>query len=319
MAPKTVLFASAAAAFGAVVVSAQAAPNWEYFPTACASDCAQTIEAAYLCEQEYSDATDIYGCYCTANPSDASTCATCLDSNDAAALGALVTSDITECTTAFSSCFFECSITLCDSTDVACQCSSTYLEEIYNCASCNTANGNTGATQLSDFQALNSSCGAQSYTGAYQDFATVAVASPTGQDAYVAPTLTATGGGDAATGSFAAASGVATGVGSTDSDSDSTTASTTDSDSDADAATATNSATAAAATSATAAAGSSTTSKAASGTTTKASTSTSKASGSASTSGSAATVTVTASSGAREFAAPAGLLLAVVGGVAALL
>jgi hypothetical protein len=32
----------------------------------------------------------------------------------------------------------------CESTDVACQCDATYLENIYNCASCNTANGNSG-------------------------------------------------------------------------------------------------------------------------------------------------------------------------------
>ncbi len=46
--------------------------------------------------------------------------------------------------------------------------STAYLQNIYNCASCNTANGNTGVTLLSDYNALDTSCKAQSYTGAGQ-------------------------------------------------------------------------------------------------------------------------------------------------------
>lgn len=51
----------------------------------------------------------------------------------------------------------------------------TYLENIYNCASCNTANGNTAATQISDFQSLQESCANQNYTGASQSFTTKAL------------------------------------------------------------------------------------------------------------------------------------------------
>ena len=122
-----------------------------------------------------------------------------------------------------------------------------YLSSIFNCASCNTANGNTGSTQLSDFQSLQDSCKNQGYTGADQSFVTEAPPSPaTGEyglrlflflhrslsfcvattkgfedcdsrlgteltsraDGYVAPTLTATGGGAAATGDATATDGV---------------------------------------------------------------------------------------------------------------
>lgn len=54
-----------------------------------------------------------------------------------------------------------------------------------------------------DFTSLNASCGAQNYTGAAQAFSTY-IQSPS-TAGYVAPTLTATGGGDAASGSFSAA------------------------------------------------------------------------------------------------------------------
>ncbi|GFZ49374.1 hypothetical protein JCM24511_07494 [Saitozyma sp. JCM 24511] len=209
MSTKTVLFAAAALA-GAAYVSAQAAPAWQYIPSACSSACANVAEVAYLCETEYTSTTDIYGCYCNSLPSDSSSCATCLNSNNAAALGSLITSDIAACPSAIKSCFFACSFNTCASTDIACQCDATYLENIYNCGSCNTANGNTGSTQVSDWQALHDSCAAQNYTGAAstRSFTTQPLASATGQGAYVAATLTASGGGAAATGSVAA-SGVA--------------------------------------------------------------------------------------------------------------
>jgi len=59
--------------------------------------------------------------------------------------------------------------------------SDTYLSNIFNCASCNTANSRTGATGISDFEALRDSCSNQGYAGANQTFATQAANSPTGQ------------------------------------------------------------------------------------------------------------------------------------------
>ncbi|KAK4684683.1 hypothetical protein P7C73_g5487, partial [Tremellales sp. Uapishka_1] len=202
-----------AAALGALLVSAQA-PNYNDIPSACSSSCSDTIEVAYLCETEYSQSTDIFGCFCQSLPTDLSDCSTCVTSNNAASLGSLMSAASATCTTFEQQCMFECSFATCDSTDIACQCGDTYLENIFNCASCNTANGNTAATQLTDFQSLNASCYAQNYTGPLQDFATVAIASPTGQADYSAPTLTATGGGDAATGDASALAAGETAYGS---------------------------------------------------------------------------------------------------------
>ncbi|OCF38697.1 hypothetical protein I317_07524 [Kwoniella heveanensis CBS 569] len=205
MSAKTLIFV-AAAAIGAAVVNGQAAPNWEYIPSACSSQCSSTIESAYLCETTYSSATEIYGCFCNNYPTDVSGCSDCLNSNDAAALASLLTSTQEACPTAIKQCFFECSFDTCGSTDVACQCDATYLQNIYNCASCNTANGNTGATQVADFQALQESCKNQNYTGADQDFQTQGLPAIT-TDGYSAPSLTATGGGAAATGEASALAG----------------------------------------------------------------------------------------------------------------
>ncbi|WVF72653.1 hypothetical protein IAT40_007471 [Kwoniella sp. CBS 6097] len=205
MSAKTILFV-AAAALGAAVVHGQAAPNWEYIPSACSSQCSSTIQSAYLCETNYNSATEIYGCFCNNYPTDVSGCSDCLNSNNAAALGSLLTSTQEACPTAIKSCFFECSFDTCGSTDVACQCDGTYLQNIYNCASCNTANGNTGATQVADFQALQDSCKNQNYTGADQDFQSQGLPSIQ-TDGYNAPSLTATGGGAAATGEASALAG----------------------------------------------------------------------------------------------------------------
>lgn len=120
--------------------------------------------------------------------------------NNAAALGTLLTGTQTDCAAQKKDCAFACAFDTCASSDVACQCSPNYLASIYNCASCNEATGHAG-TKLADFNALKDSCGAQSFSGASQQFNTW-VNSPTGQAGYQAPTLTATGGGDAATGTF---------------------------------------------------------------------------------------------------------------------
>jgi len=203
MARKALFFLVSALAV-ASFVSAQAAPNWTQVPDACASACSQTVEVSYLCENQYSsDITDINGCFCDAFPSDADACATCLNSNNAGALASLLTSDETACPQAITGCLVQCSFATCDSSDINCQCAASYLESIYQCASCNTANGNAGKTNLTDFQTLDASCEAQNYTGATQSFSTEPLPSPTGEDAYVAPSLTATGD----SGSSASASG----------------------------------------------------------------------------------------------------------------
>ncbi|WWC90833.1 uncharacterized protein L201_005770 [Kwoniella dendrophila CBS 6074] len=198
MSAKTLFFV-AAAAISAAVVNGQAAPNWQYIPSACKDQCASTLESSYLCETTYSSATEVYGCFCNNYPTDVDSCSSCLNSNDASALGSLLTSTQTGCTTAKQQCFFECSFDTCASTDVACQCGADYLANIYNCASCNTANNNAGTTQVTDFQSLQDSCKNQNYTGADQTFTTKGLPA-IATDAYNAPTLTATGGGAAATG-----------------------------------------------------------------------------------------------------------------------
>ncbi|WWC63143.1 uncharacterized protein I303_105743 [Kwoniella dejecticola CBS 10117] len=213
MSAKTLFFA-AAAVIGAAVVKGQAAPNWQYIPSACQDQCSSTLQSAYTCETTYSTSTEVYGCFCNNYPTDVDACSSCLNSNDASALGSLLTSTQTACPTAQQQCFFECSFDTCASSDISCQCDATYLANIYNCASCNTANGNTGATQVSDFQSLQESCANQNFTGADQTFTTSGLPSIQ-TDGYTAPTLTASGGGAAATGDASdLAGGSATGSGS---------------------------------------------------------------------------------------------------------
>jgi hypothetical protein len=163
----------------------------------------KSAEASFLCQNQYQGGTAVYGCFCESYPSDAAACATCLGTNNAAALGALLTSTQNDCAAQSKSCAFACAFDTCDSANVQCQCDAGYLANIFNCASCNTANGNPG-TSLTDFEALNKSCGAQNFTGAAQAFSTW-VQAPTGAAGYQAPELTATGGGEAATGTFQAA------------------------------------------------------------------------------------------------------------------
>ncbi|AFR95759.1 hypothetical protein C343_03865 [Cryptococcus neoformans C23] len=210
------LFFVATLAISAVVVHSQAAPNWQYIPQTCASDCTQTLMAAYLCETTYTDGVEVYSCFCNNFPSDATVCASCLNSNDASAMASVLTSAQTACPAAISQCFFECDFPTCNSSDVACQCDGTYLQNIFSCASCNTANGNAGATQIADFQSLQESCVNQNYTGASQNFTTKAL--PTiATSGYTAPSLTASGGGAAASDTAAVAIGTASNVAGTNS------------------------------------------------------------------------------------------------------
>ena len=66
----------------------------------------------------------IYGCFCNAYPTDAAACVTCLNANEAGALGKLLASTQTDCPASIKECRAECAITPCDKTDVACQCMS---------------------------------------------------------------------------------------------------------------------------------------------------------------------------------------------------
>ncbi|WVO22911.1 uncharacterized protein IAS62_004254 [Cryptococcus decagattii] len=307
------LFFVATVAISAAVVRGQAAPNWQYIPSSCASQCAQTIESAYLCETTYTDGTEVYSCFCNNFPSDASACTTCLNSNDASAIASVLTSTQTACPSAISQCHFECDFPTCASTDVACQCDATYLENIYNCASCNTANGNTAATQISDFQSLQESCANQNYTGASQSFTTKAL--PTiATNGYTAPSLSASGGGAAASDTGAVVIGTTSGAADTTADaaatSDSTAASSSSSAASSSAdATTSSAATAAAATTAASHTSAGTTAGSASHST----------SHSASGSTSASASSNSSSSGAGMGTPAVGGVLAVVGAVLALL
>lgn len=141
--------------------------NDTQIPSACSTQCASVVEVGYLCQQQYpDDVTQLGGCFCAAPPSDSdvSTCASCLGENNAAALQTTLTNAASGCAANIQQCFFQCSFDTCASADVACQCSESYLASIFNCASCNTANGNTGATQIGDFNSLQESCANQNYT-----------------------------------------------------------------------------------------------------------------------------------------------------------
>jgi hypothetical protein len=131
----------------------------EQIPVACQSQCSVTIEAAYTCQvsglstscsplppelclpdrapslfldrlvtfvdpqtQFAGDTTNIYGCFCNNYPSDADSCASCLNDNNAAALGSLLTSTKTACPQAQQQCFFQCSFDTCPAGDVNCAC-----------------------------------------------------------------------------------------------------------------------------------------------------------------------------------------------------
>jgi hypothetical protein len=55
-----------------------------------------------------------------------------------------------------------------------------YLQDIHDCGACNTANGNTQATQLKDWEALRNSCRDQNYPAASASYNNRPAPSPTG-------------------------------------------------------------------------------------------------------------------------------------------
>ena len=82
----------------------------------------------------------IAACFCSGIPatSELTSCAGCLDENTSDTLGSVLAALPQYCQGAAKSCAFECSFDTCASTDVDCQCGEDYLQNIFNCASCNT-------------------------------------------------------------------------------------------------------------------------------------------------------------------------------------
>lgn len=75
----------------------------------------------------------IVSCFCSGAPSssDVSTCSSCLSSNDAAELAGVLSAIPDACATYTRTCQKECGFDTCASTDIACQCSESYLASIY--------------------------------------------------------------------------------------------------------------------------------------------------------------------------------------------
>ncbi|KAJ9124448.1 hypothetical protein QFC24_003237 [Naganishia onofrii] len=142
-------------------------------------------------QQQYKTGQDIVSCFCNglASESDMSSCSTCLSANGQEELSGVLGAIPSACSSYQQTCQKECAFDTCINTDVACQCSETYLANIYQCASCNTRNNNVGATQVTDYESLANSCGNQNYT--VPATSSSALPSPTGQDTYTAPTLAA--------------------------------------------------------------------------------------------------------------------------------
>ncbi|KAJ9107525.1 hypothetical protein QFC21_000982 [Naganishia friedmannii] len=175
----------------ATSVVSQSIPQFASFPAACSSQCASVIQPSVLCYQQYTTGQDIVSCFCNglAAESDMSTCSTCLSSNGQEELSGVLGAIPSACSSYQQTCQKECAFNTCPSSDVACQCSQTYLANIYQCASCNTRNNNVGATQVTDYESLANSCGNQNYT--VPATSSSALPSPTGQSSYTAPTLAA--------------------------------------------------------------------------------------------------------------------------------
>jgi hypothetical protein len=159
---------------------------------------------AIVLQREYgsTNETTLAACLCSSIPptSALNTCTKCLDSNSAGSLSDSLAQLPQVCEKALDSCAFECDFPTCDAKDVDCQCGEEYLQNIFNCASCNSVsptlafkavngshmltrwfsslflrlldlpvvvmqkNGNTGATTLTNYNELKNSCVNQNYT-----------------------------------------------------------------------------------------------------------------------------------------------------------
>lgn len=180
------------------VASTVLAQDYTAFPAACSTACGNYVKNSWLCGKRYPAAANstnaFQACFCDViDSAQVSQCASCLNTNNASSAGTIVTKTTELCQNFAQGCVYQCDFTTCDSSDVACQCNKDYLQDIYNCASCNTNNKNTGKTQISDYQALLRSCQAQGLSNP-NDAAksTDSLPSPTSMS-YVAPSLTGNG------------------------------------------------------------------------------------------------------------------------------
>lgn len=189
------------ALFSAVLASLASgvvAQDYTTFPAACSTACGAYVKNSWLCGKQYPVAANLtnafQACFCDAiGSANISQCVSCLNASGASSAGTIVTKTPELCKNLAQNCVYQCDFSTCDNSDVACQCNKDYLQNIYNCASCNTNNKNNGKTQISDYQTLLHSCQAQGLSNP-NDAAksTDPLPSPTSTD-YVAPSLAGDG------------------------------------------------------------------------------------------------------------------------------
>ncbi|CDZ97666.1 hypothetical protein [Phaffia rhodozyma] len=133
-------------------------PAGTTLPAACTSDCSQTLSVVQTCGTLYAATNQTIACVCNGLPSDLSSCATCLNSNGETAIATQLAALGTACPTELADCTFECGFTVCDATDQACTCTTSYLQDVLNCAGCSAANGVNGTVSLAQYETLAQSC-----------------------------------------------------------------------------------------------------------------------------------------------------------------
>jgi len=181
------------------LVLAVKAQDFSAFPSACSTQCAAYVKNAVLCTEQFPPSggttSGAQACFCDALSTAAlSTCASCLTSNNAASAATYVTGLTAECQDFTQKCTFECDFPTCNSADISCQCAPSYLQNIYNCASCNTNNNNAGTTQVTDYDSLVKSCEGQSLVAsADAPKSTDGLPEPSTAAPYTAPALTGNG------------------------------------------------------------------------------------------------------------------------------
>lgn len=158
-------------------------------PQACLSPCQTLLDLGNTCIVEYPEqGSSPRATACLCNAIDGlgyTSCTSCLTSA-APALAQSLSQLSTFCTDFVNGCKYECAFETCAAADVQCQCQESYLQGIYNCASCNSAHNNANSTLLADYNALRDSCVNQGHTG-----------TPTGAEPIPTPsgTIPYTGGG----------------------------------------------------------------------------------------------------------------------------
>ncbi|KAG8936300.1 hypothetical protein FRC02_003237 [Tulasnella sp. 418] len=171
--------------------------DYSAFPEACASQCQQFVKNSALCAEQHpasspAGSRDFSACFCSSiDSANVESCASCLDAYSTPEVAAMARNSTSTCEMMAQGCTYQCSFTLCDPQDVACQCTKEYLQNVYDCGSCGTNNNITGGTLLKDYQELAASCQAQKMAGP-NDLAksTRPVPSPTSETDFAQPTLT---------------------------------------------------------------------------------------------------------------------------------